>query len=324
MWREQGIVPSIIATAVVATIASWWYSRKVQIEQVALTASDVRHEAAGLLRLGVAFMASGFLTLGAAYAVRIIVLRWCGVDAAGLYQAAWALGGLYVGFILQAMGADFYPRLTAVAHDSVECNRLVNEQAHVSLLLAGPGVICTITVAPLVLAVFYSHAFAPAVDLLRWICLGMTLRVVAFPMGFIVLARGARRAFFWTEVAATIVHAGLAWLLVAAFGLSGAGAAFFGLYVWHGLLIYWIVHRMTGFEWSPANRALGMVFVPLTLLVFLSSYVLAPWVALAFGLAAAVSTGVYSLKTLVALFQPDAFPRPMRPMLLRLGMIRAR
>ena len=48
------------------------------------------------------------------------------------------------------MGADFYPRLTAVSKDNVACNRLVNEQARISLLLAGPGVIGTLTLAALV------------------------------------------------------------------------------------------------------------------------------------------------------------------------------
>ena len=121
-------------------------------------------EASSLLRLGLAFMASGFLMMGAAYAVRTMILRMGGLEAAGLYQAAWTLGGLYVGIILQAMGADFYPRLTAVATDDRECNRLVNEQAHVSLLLAGPGVIATIIFAPLVISLFYSSKFDEAVE----------------------------------------------------------------------------------------------------------------------------------------------------------------
>ena len=66
------------------------------------------------------------------------------------------------------MGADFYPRLTGW-RKTTECNRLVNEQAQISLLIAGPGVIATLTFAPLVIAVFYSAAFWPAVSLLRWI-----------------------------------------------------------------------------------------------------------------------------------------------------------
>ena len=170
--RYKGVVPALIAIAAMSVITSWWYSRKVEIAPPALTVSQVRQEAASLLKLGFAFMASGFLMMGAAYAVRTMVLRMVGFEAAGFYSAAWTLGGLYVGFILQAMGADFYPRLTAVAKDNAECNRLVNEQALISLLLAGPGVIATLTFASLVITLFYSARFDggrgnPAVDLSR-------------------------------------------------------------------------------------------------------------------------------------------------------------
>ena len=125
------------------------------------------------------------------------------------------------------MGTDFYPRLTAIAGDHTACNRLVNEQAQVSILLAGPGVLATLTFAPLVMRLFYSPEFYGAADLLRWICLGMLLRIIAWPMGFIVLAKGEQAIFFWTEVAATVVHIGLAWLLVAEFGLVGSCGCIF-------------------------------------------------------------------------------------------------
>ena len=71
------------------------------------------------------------MTMGAAYTIRLIVVRQIGFEATGLYQSAWTLGGLYVGLILQAMGADFYPRLTASARNNTTCNRMVNEQARV-------------------------------------------------------------------------------------------------------------------------------------------------------------------------------------------------
>src|SRR5207253_5201389 len=129
------------------------------IKRPPMTGVEIGREAGSLLKLGAAFMASGFLMLGAAYTVRMIVSRNIGLEATGLYEAAWTLGGLYVGFVLQAMGTDFYPRLVGVVKDNTECNRLVNEQARVSLLLAGPGVIATLTFPPLVVAVFYSAAF---------------------------------------------------------------------------------------------------------------------------------------------------------------------
>lgn len=321
VFREQGIVPSLVAVAGVSILSSWWYSRKVRIQKPQMAVSEVTEEASALLKLGVAFMASGFLTMGAAYAVRMIVLRVAGFEAAGLYQAAWALGGLYVGFILQAMGADFYPRLTGVSKDNAECNRLVNQQAQISLLLAGPGVIATLTFAPLIIAAFYSASFGAAVGLLRWICLGMTLRVVAFPMGYIVLAKGAQKIFFLTEVAATAVHVGLAWLFVTRFGLNGSGAAFFGLYAWHACFIYAIVRRLSGFRWSVTNRKLGIVFLPLTGLVFLSFYLLPFWLATTLGAVAAALSGLYSIRTLLKLLPLDSMPSVVRPWLSRLGLV---
>jgi len=82
--------------------------------------------------------------------------------------------------------------LTASANDNPACNRLVNEQTRVGLLLAGPGVLGTLTFAPVVIALFYSGKFGAAVGILRWICLGTTLQVITWPMSFIIVAKGSR------------------------------------------------------------------------------------------------------------------------------------
>jgi enterobacterial common antigen flippase len=309
--REDGVVPSLVAVAATSLAVSWYYSRKAPIRHPTMTASHVTQEAAALLKLGLAFMASGFLMMGAAYAVRIMVLRGVGLDAAGLYQSAWTLAGLYVGFILQAMGADFYPRLVGVAKDNPQCNRLVNEQAQVSLLLAGPGVIATLTFTPLVIVLFYSAEFSAAVEVLRWICLGMTLRVVTWPMGYIIVAKGLQSLFFATELAWTIVNVALAWLCVRAWGLNGAGIAFFGSYVFHAVMIYALVHRLSGFRWSWDNRRTVTLYILSVAIVFCAYYVLpSPW-AMALGAMVMVLSGIHSLRTLVTLFPRTRIPRPI-------------
>jgi len=151
------------------------------------------------------------------------------------------------------------------------------------MLLAGPGVMATLTVTPLIVSLFYSSQFHEAVEVLRWICLGMMLRIVAWPIGFIIVARGARLALFATELAAGLLHVGLAWMLTVRFGVVGAGAAFFGLYVWHGLIVYVIARWMTGFRWSAANVVLALVFLPATAAVFAPSALLAGLPATLFG-----------------------------------------
>jgi PST family polysaccharide transporter len=219
-FREDGVVPSFICGAAVSLIVSWWYSRKITIRTPSMTAAQIGHEAAALLKLGFAFMASGLLMTGASYAIRVFVLRKLGFEAAGFYQSAWTLGGMYVGVILGAMGTDFYPRLTATARDNNACNHLVNEQTQVGILLAAPGVIATLTLAPLVITLFYSAKFQQAVEVLRWLRLGMALRVISWPMGYIIIAKGARNLFFWSELAWTVVYVALAWVRVTAFALG--------------------------------------------------------------------------------------------------------
>ena len=315
---EKGVVPSLVGIAAMTILTSWWYSRKVQIRPPTMTVSQIKQEATSLLKLGFAFMASGFLTMGAAYAVRTMVLRIAGFEAAGLYQSAWALGGLYVGFILQAMGADFYPRLTAVARDNTESNRLVNEQAQISLLLAGPGVIATLTFAPVVISLFYSGRFDGAVGILRWFCLGMTLRVITWPMGFIILAKGESKLFFLTEFAWTVVNVGLSWAGINFFGLNGAGIAFFGSYVFHGFLVYPIVRHLSGFPWSAANIKTGLLILSLTAVVFCGFYVLPPLLSTGIGTLAVIVSAIYSIRTLLKLIPLDRIPRPILRLLVGL------
>lgn len=53
----------------------------------------------------------------------------------------------------------------------------------------------------------------------------------------------------------------LAWALIDAFGPIGSGIAFFGSYVFHGLMLYSIVRRLSGFRGLPANHRTGLLFV---------------------------------------------------------------
>jgi enterobacterial common antigen flippase len=323
-FRERGVVPSLICVAAMTIASSWWYSRRLEFRPLAyapMSPAQFWMETAALLKLGMAFMASSLITLGVAYAVRVMVLHRVGIEATGLYQSAWTLGGLYVGFILQAMGADFYPRLTASAHHNPTCNRLVNEQAQVGLLLAGPGVVATLTLAPLVIALFYSAKFGPAVGLLRWICLGTTLQVISWPMGFVIVAKAKRGLFFGCELAWGLVSMLLAWGLVHNFGLQGAGIAYFGSYVFHALMLYVIVSRLSGFRCSRENQTTGMLSLALVAITFCGFQFLPFYYAVGLGICATVLHTVYSVRKLTSLVSPEQIPSPIRRALNALGLL---
>ena len=299
--RERGIVPSLVAGAIASILLSWWHVRNVRTVEVVLKAGEARREAALLFKLGLAFLASGLLMTGATFAIRTFVIRTLGLEAAGIYQAAWTLGGLYVGFVLQALGMDFYPRLVGVAHDHRACNATVNEQTQASLLMAAPGILATITFAPLVVSLFYSAKFVGAVVLLRWFCLGMALRVITWPMGFIIVAKNRQVAFFAVEVAWTIFNIAATWWGLRVFGLEGAGIAFMLSYVFHALIVYPMVRSMTGFRWSGENLREGSYFLVVCALIIVTQRALSQWPALAFGSFLTFASTWYSFNALVKL-----------------------
>ena len=309
VWGEAGIVPSLLAVSAMTILPSWWYARRIEVPMVSLSIKEVMREAKALVALGFVFMASGLMTTAVLYFIRVLVVRELGMENVGLYQAATNLSSLYIGVILNAMGMDFYPRLTAVAEDNNTVNRLVNEQTEVGLLVATPGLLATLTFAPYVIHIFYSGQFVPAYNILRWQILGVFLRVIAWPIGFVLLAKGKGKAFLWTELTWNILHVILVWLGMRFFGLEGTGIAFFALYVTYTFGILAVVHAISGFGWSSANVRLGSCFMVLVASAFFLPVLLQKGAAMVANGFLTVAVTLWCLRRLYTLVGPAWFER---------------
>jgi enterobacterial common antigen flippase len=307
IWGKEGIVPFLITVSAMTILPSWWYARKIKVARIILGWRETLQEAKGLLSLGLVFMASGLMAMAVMYLIRVFVVRQLGMDSVGLYQAATTLSSLYIGVILGAMGMDFYPRLTAVAADNEACNRMVNEQTEVGLLIAAPGILATLTFAPLIIQIFYSASFIPAYEVLRWQILGIFLRVVSWPMGFILLAKGKGQIFFWTELTANAVHIALVWAGITYLGLKGTGMAFFALYVFYTIMMLAVVRNLSNFYWTAINRYISVIFSLFIALVFLLPLYLPRGIALAVNTVIILAVSAYCLRKLYRLVGPEWF-----------------
>jgi enterobacterial common antigen flippase len=305
LWRKEGIVPFLITVSAMSILTSWWYARKIPVAEIRLGWREILREAKGLVSLGLVIMATGLMTTVVMYLVRVFVVRQLGTDGVGLYQAATTLSSLYISVILNAMGMDFYPRLTAVAEDNDACNRMVNEQTEVGLLVAAPGIIATLTFAPLIIQIFYSSSFVPAYDVLRWQILGIFLRVVSWPIGFVLLAKGKGMIFFWTELISNAVHVVLVWIGVSYFGLEGTGMALFTIYSFYTIMILAVVRRISYFHWTgTSSRLIGIMSVGIAL-AFLLPRFMDKKMSLIFGSLLTLLFSIYSLRALYRLVGPE-------------------
>lgn len=196
-WGERGIVPVMILNAGVSLVFSWRFSRCVPLLPVRFGWQTALAEVRPMLGLGMAFVWSGLLVAGLDLFTRTLISRQLGLGAVGVYQAAWALSGMFASFVLTAMGTDFYPRLTAVIHDRETACRMVNEQVEIGILITLPGLLITIALANWIIPLLFSADFSAAAEVLVWMVVGVFGRVLSWPLAYIQLAQGAGR---WFEI----------------------------------------------------------------------------------------------------------------------------
>ncbi|NTW98364.1 MAG: O-antigen translocase [Geobacteraceae bacterium] len=257
-FGKAGVIYFVLVGPLVNVATAWFYTSKLPRPERVVDWQAMTRQVRVMVGLGMVFMATGLISSGLQLLVRSIVTRELGLAANGHFQAAWSISMTYISFVLAAMGADYYPRLTQAISDQEYANRIVNEQARVALLLAGPVLLGMLVFAPLVIHLLYAPTFSPAVEILRWQILGDLVKVASWPLGFILLARGAGRIFFLTELAWNASYLVSIWFGVTRFGLAVTGTAFLIAYILYFAVVYGVVSKTNGFRWNSGNlRLLG-------------------------------------------------------------------
>ena len=219
-----GIVIAVLATPVANCLFAAWYSRKLPSVGERRLDRNVTSYWKALATIGALVMLTNAVQSLTQLGTRSVITHELGLDAAGFYHACYAIVAVNLSLILNAMAADFYPRLSRVADDPRAMSSVLNQQIHVGLVLAAPVMAAVSVAAPLVLQILYSSEFSDSAFLLRLLIAAGLLRLPIWALGFVFLARGAGVSFLIGEIAAASMIP-LAWLLIGPLGLPGAGLA---------------------------------------------------------------------------------------------------
>ncbi len=244
-----------------------------------------------MARLGIVFMLGGLATTATLLLVRSRVTQELGLDAAGQFAAAWGITMTYVGFLLGAMAADYYPRLTEVINDRPAAASLMNDQAQLGLAIGGPVLLLLIGLAPWAMRFLYSAEFAPATSMLQWQTVGNVFKLASWPLGFAFAAAARSKVFLFVQLNWNILFLAMLWFGLPIFGLEVAGAAFLFAYAIHFMVVNILVRRLHGFRWEAlslhllgTHMALAFALLALSLAVPLAGAVASIALALLTGL----------------------------------------
>lgn len=269
-WRIDGIILSLLLGALATLLTSWYFVRPIKIRDVKLKKSDFWNEWKTMLKLGACFMIAGVSSGVASYLVKVLLIRKIGIDGCGYYQAAFMLSGVLITFILNAMSADYYPRLVGQIAKPAELRQSVNDQAETALLLAFPCLLGMMAFASVAIYLFYSSEFTVSVFLLQLFLFGILGKIICWPPGFVILAHGHGTVFVLFEVIFAVIHIAGVFLLLPVLGIIGAAIAFVIMYLVADLIIlsyvYWrynVTLSYKIFMWAAATAVIMLLMLGL-------------------------------------------------------------
>jgi O-antigen/teichoic acid export membrane protein len=248
----DAIVPVIIATSFVSLMLSWYFANKVEIVRVKVSRVRTIAEGKNMLIMGFMISLSGLIGLGTAYIVRIYISNQGGLADVGLYGAAFAIINTYVGLVFNAMGTDYYPRLSSVAHSNELSKQTINQQTEIALLILGPFVIIFLIFIKWVVILLYSNNFTAVDTMIHWAILGVLFKALSWALGIYLLAKGVGKLYFWNAILFEVFFLSINILGYKFGGLTGLGISYLVGYLFSALQVFIVCKIKYKFSFSPS------------------------------------------------------------------------
>lgn len=300
-WGLPGLIVLILAQPLLAALLACGYARRVSARHptVPTPPDAILAEWRNIVCEGAPFMVSYLMLALVPLAVRVIVIHDLGLEAAGHFHAAWTMSVIYVGFLLNAMSADYFPRLTGLIGEPGRAIALVNTQTQVGLAIGGPILLLMLAGAPWIVPLLYSKAFAPAAGIVEWQAFGNLMKIAGWPVAFLSMARGRSLQFLVLEFLWTSLYFAGVWMALPHLGLEATGMAFAGACGVFFLMQTAVAWATFGFKWHIESLALLGAYAVAGAMTMLAARHSAGLQA-AVGCFAALAIGLAGLRMLLA------------------------
>ncbi|WP_163318756.1 O-antigen translocase [Dysgonomonas sp. 520] len=264
----KGIAISLVLGSIATFLITQRYYNKLRIKHIPTSSAIALRKGKKILKLGLFVVSASVCATVSMFVIRSFISNNVSLEAAGLFQAVWTITGVYLMLILRSMGSDFFPRLSGIINKNVATRRLVNEQTFIVLIAATPLIVGMILFSKLALIALYSHEFVSATSLLQWQILGTFLKVISWPMGFILLAKTKGTWYLYSEVLFYIVYLLASYLLYPHYGLDAVGIGYLLSYAFYLVCMLIMSNRLCRFRWTSEILSMSLISFSFILVSF--------------------------------------------------------
>lgn len=238
----DGIVPSLILYSAATLVATLFYKDR-QIKTSEITIKETAQQGREMIVLGVFLTISSFITTLFSYIFSAYLNACSGEAEVGHYQAGYTLMNKYVGLLFTAMAMEYYPRLAGVAKDNNLLSQYVGRQVEIMQLMLAPIIAIFIVLHPFMVRLLYTADFYAINDYLLLAIQGISFKAISWAIGFVLLAKGSGKLYFFTELTSDVITLGLNIIGYHYWGLAGVGASYTIGFVLYLAVVYIVCLR---------------------------------------------------------------------------------
>lgn len=268
----DGVAISLVGTAIVAAFTAKLYKEKIGLESIKLDFKETISKGTNMISMGLALMYVSFLTLLYDYFIKSYLANTSGMEVVGYFTAGATIVTAYLGIVTSAMTTDYYPRISAVHDDNKKLTFEVNSQSQMGLYIILPLIIVLIAFLPLIISVLYSDSFLISVDYIYYAVFGTVIMVCSNAMGMILLAKQAKKIFFFSVTINRLIGVSITIMLYSTYGLKGIGISVLFMGIFHLALMQFIMSKFYNISFDKKTIYLLLIVLSLMSLTQISSW----------------------------------------------------
>lgn len=264
----QGIIPSLILTALSSLFFSFVYVRRIKYRSSSVSVLDSLKEGRGMVKMGIALMYVTFLGFVSDFIIRSYISNSSSLEMVGIYQAGATIISGYFGIVLTAMSTDYYPRISAVNKDNDKLMEEVNRQSEVGLILLGPLVVMFMFLMPIFIRIMYTEKFLLSINYISYAVFGTLIVVCSNAMGMILLAKQKSNVFIYSVSFSRLLSIAINIISFKYFGLIGLGLSTIIMAIIHILIMQAIMYKLYSILFKLRTIAILTITLFLCLIAF--------------------------------------------------------
>lgn len=238
-----GMSAVILGTAAMFVIALVWSMAKGFLGKSHFLAQTNKLEYSRVIKFFPLAIVHGVTMPFALILVRDQISGELGIDAAGHWQAVWRVSEVYLAVFMSTMSLYFMPRLSELS----EPRALSNEIRRTVMTVVGMVALVALIIfvmRDIIIVTLYTAEFMPMRDLFGYQLLGDVLRMVAWSLGFVLVAKDYHRWYVVLEILMPGIFILCTYLFLSGYGLIVAPIAYIVAYLINVIVVAMVLRKL--------------------------------------------------------------------------------